>query len=176
MQEKIKRLYCLGLLALLLALLLAFSPLSARPAFASSSSSGKEIVISLSKQRMFVYQDGVQVYSSPVTTGRSTLRTPIGTYQVFAKFHPTTFISPWPAGSPYWYPPTHINYALEWTNGIFLHDAWWRTVYGPGTNIWYHDPVYGWQTGTHGCIAMPLAAAAWLYKWAPIGTKVQINS
>ncbi|HET8851899.1 MAG TPA: L,D-transpeptidase, partial [Ktedonobacteraceae bacterium] len=91
MQEKIKQLYCLGLLALLMALLLTFSPLSARPAFASSSSSGKEIVISLSKQWMFVYQHGAQVYNSPVSTGRPTLRTPTGTYHVFAKFHPTTF-------------------------------------------------------------------------------------
>jgi len=176
MQEKIKRAYPLVLLALLMALLLAVSPLVARSAFASSSSLGKEIVVNLSKQWMFVYQDGKQVYNSPITSGRPTLRTPTGTYHVFAKFHPTTFISPWPQGSRYWYPPTHINYALEWANGLFLHDSWWRTVYGPGTNIWYHDPVYGWQSGTHGCITMPLSAAAWLYKWAPIGTKVQVNA
>ena len=137
---------------------------------------GKEILISLSHQWMHVYQNGVEVYNSPITSGRPALPSPTGTYHVFAKFSPTTFYSPWPPGSPYWYPPTHINYALEWhVGGYFLHDSWWRTVYGPGTNIWHYDPVYGWQTGTHGCVTMPLMAAAWLYNWAPIGTLVQVN-
>jgi len=56
-----------------------------------------------------------------------------------------------------------------------LHDSWWRTVYGPGTNVWHVDPAYGNQTGTHGCVTMPLHAAAWLYNWTPIGTMVKIQ-
>jgi lipoprotein-anchoring transpeptidase ErfK/SrfK len=142
----------------------------------SPNAHGKEILISLSKQWMYVYDNGHEVYNSPVTSGQPALQSPTGTYHVFLKLHPTTFYSPWPYGSPYWYPPTHINYALEWrVGGFFLHDSWWRTVYGPGTNVWHNDPTYGWQTGTHGCITMPLKSAAWLYNWAPIGTLVQIN-
>ncbi|HLG65220.1 MAG TPA: L,D-transpeptidase family protein [Ktedonosporobacter sp.] len=142
----------------------------------SPSPQGKVIVISLSKQTMTAFQNGKQVYFSLATSGQPALRTPTGTYHIFAKLSPTTFYSPWPPGSPYWYPPTHINYALEWkAGGFFLHDSWWRTVYGPGTNVWHFDPVYGWMTGTHGCVTMPLRAVAWLYNWAPIGTTVQIN-
>ncbi|MDQ6645388.1 MAG: L,D-transpeptidase [Chloroflexota bacterium] len=142
----------------------------------SASAQGKEIVISLSKQWMYVFHDGNQVYNAPVTSGRPELATPPGVYYVLAKFHPTTFFSPWSYGSPYWYAPTHINYALEWdARGFFLHDSWWRTVYGPGTNVWHHDPIYGDQTGTHGCITMPLSAAQWLYNWAPVGTMVKIQ-
>jgi len=141
----------------------------------SPSAQGKEIVISLSRQWMYVYQNGAQVYNSPITSGRPQLPTPQGIYHVLAKYHPTTFYSPWPYGSPYWYPPTHIEYALEWdARGYFLHDSWWRTVYGPGTNVWHYDPVYGNQTGTHGCVTMPLRAAIWLYNWAPVGTMVKI--
>jgi lipoprotein-anchoring transpeptidase ErfK/SrfK len=126
---------------------------------------------------MYVFQNGVEVYNAAVMTGRPALPTPTGTYHVFAKLSPTTFYSPWPPGSPYWYPPTHINYALKWrAGGYFLHDSWWHTVYGPGTNRWHYDPVYGWQWGSHGCVAMPLKVAAWLYNWAPIGTTVQIHS
>ncbi len=137
---------------------------------------GKEIVVSLSHQWMWAYQNGKLVYNSAVMTGRPALATPTGTYHVFLKLHPTYFYSPWPQGSPYWYPPTFINYALEWrAGGFFLHDSWWHSVYGPGTNGWHFDPKYGWQWGTHGCVAMPLSAAAWLYNWAPIGTTVQIN-
>lgn len=140
------------------------------------SPQGKEIVVSLSHQWMWAYQNGKLVYNSAVMTGRPALATPTGTYHVFLKLHPTYFYSPWPYGSPYWYPPTFINYALEWrAGGFFLHNSWWHTVYGPGTNGWHFDPKYGWQWGTHGCVAMPLSAAAWLYNWAPIGTTVQIN-
>lgn len=142
----------------------------------SPTTTGKEIIVSLSRQWMWAYQNGVQVYNSPVMTGRPALPTPTGTYHVFLKLHPTTFTSPWPPGSPYWYPPTYINYALEWrAGGFFLHDSWWHSVYGPGTNGWHYDPKFGWQWGTHGCVAMPLSAAEWLYYWAPIGTLVQIN-
>ena len=140
------------------------------------SPQGKEIVVSLSHQWLWAYQNGQLVFNSAVMTGRPALPTPTGTYHVFLKLHPTWFYSPWPYGSPYWYPPTYINYALEWrAGGFFLHDSWWHTVYGPGTNGWHYDPVYGWQWGTHGCVAMQLASAAWLYNWAPIGTTVQIN-
>jgi hypothetical protein len=142
----------------------------------SPSAAGKEILISISRQWMWVYDSGREVYNSPVMTGRPALPTPTGTYHVFLKLHPTTFYSSWPYGSPYWYPPTFINYALEWrAGGFFLHDSWWHSVYGPGTNLWHYDPRFGWQWGTHGCIAMPLSAAAWLYYWAPIGTLVQVN-
>jgi len=141
----------------------------------SPDARGKEILISLSKQWMYVYDNGHEVYNSPVTSGQPSLQSPTGTYHVFLKLHPTTFYSPWPYGSPYWYPPTHINYALEFLPGYFLHDSWWHSVYGPGTNGWHHDPVDGWQWGSHGCVAMPLSAASWLYQWAPIGTTVQVE-
>lgn len=137
---------------------------------------GKVIVVSISQQWMYVYQDGKAIYNAPVTTGQPDLPTPTGTYHIFNKLSPTTFYSPWPEGSPYWYPPSHINYALEWKPSFFLHDSWWRSVYGPGTNVWHDDPVYGRITGTHGCITMPLNAAQWLYNWAPIGTTVQVNA
>ncbi len=150
--------------------------IAANGAVSPPSAAGKVIVISLSRQWMNVYQDGVEVYNAAVMTGRPALPTPTGTYHVFARLSPTTFYSPWPYGSPYWYPPTTVSYALEWgAGGYFLHDSWWHSVYGPGTNDWHYDPVYGWQWGTHGCVAMPLGVAAWLYNWAPIGTTVQIN-
>lgn len=136
---------------------------------------GKVIVVSLSKQWLNAYQNGQLVFRTPVLTGQPALPTPLGTYHVFRKLSPTTFYSPFPRKSRYWYPPTHINYALEWkAGGYFLHDSWWHTVYGAGTNREHYDPTYGWQEGSHGCVSMPLDAAAWLYKWAPIGTTVKI--
>lgn len=138
---------------------------------------GKVILVSLADQWMHVYDKGHEAYAAPVTTGQSALATPGGTYRVFRKLSPATFHSPWPKGSPYWYAPTTVKYALEWKEGgYFLHDSWWRTKYGPHTNVWHYDPVYGWMNGTHGCITMPLSAAKWLYAWTPVGTVVQVNS
>lgn len=142
-----------------------------------AQATGKVIVVSLSHQWLHAYANGSEVFNTAVMTGRPELGTPTGTYHIFAKRSPTTFYSPFPRGSSEWYPPTHITYALEWKEGgFFLHDSWWHSVYGPGTNRWHYDPVDGWQSGSHGCIAMPLSAAAWLYAWAPIGTTVQINA
>ncbi len=225
MQDKGKRIFYLGSLAALLAIILAFGLTSPTRAVAASTSAtwsgqvvaggnsiwdrissasstplyiygalvtaassagtsstapsieGKVIVVSLSQQWLFAYQNGQQVFNTAVMTGRPGLETPTGTFHVFAKLSPTTFYSPFPYGSVNWYPPTYINYALEFlSGGFFLHDSWWHTVYGPGTNVWHYDPTYGWQNGSHGCVAMPLAAAAWLYGWAPIGTAVQITA
>ncbi|HLG78959.1 MAG TPA: L,D-transpeptidase family protein [Ktedonobacteraceae bacterium] len=142
----------------------------------SPSGSGKTIVISLSASWLHAYENGKEVLNTGVVIGRPDLPTPTGTFHIFAKLSPTTFYSPWPVGSPYYYAPTHINFAMEFAEGgYFLHDSYWHTVYGPGTNVWHYDPVYGWQWGSHGCVTMPYSAAQWLYNWAPIGTTVQIN-
>ncbi len=172
--KKVGALICV---AFLLALAFSISPLGSRDAHAASySNEGKVIVVSLSQGRLSAYDNGNQVYTSLIVSGRPGLETPTGTYHVFAKLSPTTFYSPWPQSSPNYYAPTYINFALEFKEGgYFLHDSWWHTVYGPGTSGWHYDPQYGWQYGSHGCVSMPLNAARWLYSWAPIGTTVQIN-
>lgn len=175
------RLVLLGLFALLFAVLLVINPivskaLDAKTTMAKTSAArGKLIVVDLSSQSLSAYENGKRVFGTVVMTGRDSLPTPTGTYSVFNKQHPTWFHSPWPKGSPNWYPPTFINYALEWkAGGFYLHDANWHSVFGPGTNNWHNDPRFGWQSGSHGCIAMAYGAAQWLYNWAPIGTTVQI--
>ena len=69
---------------------------------------GKFILVSLSKQWMYVYQDGQQINDGPVTTGQPSLATPTGIYHIFSKKSPDTFYSPWPKGSRYYYQPTHV--------------------------------------------------------------------
>lgn len=143
----------------------------------SAQAAGKAIVVNLSGQWLHAYENGKQVYDTAVTTGRPELPTPVGTFSVFSKQSPLTFRSPWPEGSPHWYPPTPASYGLEWAaGGFFLHDAPWRSVFGPGTNTMHGDPQFGPNTGSHGCISMTTGAAAWLYNWAPIGTTVQITT
>ena len=135
----------------------------------------KAILVSIDQQVLHAYQDGVLIQWSYVTTGRPELPSPKGYWKVLQRLHPTTFYSPWPPGSPYWYPPTFINYALEYHDGgYFLHDATWRHYYGPGTNVWHQNPDGTWEDGTHGCINMPLDFMAWLYDWTPLNTPVVV--
>lgn len=137
----------------------------------------KEILVSLAEQWMYVYQNDQEIYDTPVTTGAPDLPTPPGTYHIFSKVSPTTFHSPFPRTSKNWYPPVSVQYAMEWkAGGYFIHDSWWHTTYGPGTNLAHYDPTYGWQSGSHGCIAVPLVAAKWLYRWTTLGTTVKIVS
>ncbi|GCE23933.1 L,D-transpeptidase [Dictyobacter kobayashii] len=132
--------------------------------------------MNLSTQWATFCNNGTRDNSYAITSGQPDLPTPAGVYHVFTKLSPTTFYSPWPVGSPYYYEPTHINYALEFKEGgFFLHDAWWRSTFGPGTNVPHTDPQFGEMTGTHGCVVMTTDQAAWLYSWAPIGTTVNIH-
>lgn len=143
----------------------------------ATSSAGKVIVVSLSQQKLYAYDNGKVVYTSLVTTGRPQLATPTGTFHIFRKLQNVTFTSPWPKSSPYYYSPEHVDFALQITwSGIYLHDSPWRSVYGPGTEGWHYDPKLGWGYGSHGCVNMPYSASKWLYQWAPIGTTVKVVS
>jgi lipoprotein-anchoring transpeptidase ErfK/SrfK len=135
----------------------------------------KRIVVSLSEQKLWAY-DGEQVaLQSLVTTGGPQLPTPAGTFQILSKQSPFTFHSPWPKGSPYWYPDSPTSYAMLFDEeGFFLHDAPWRHTFGPGSNLVPGQP--GEETsGTHGCVNVPLDVQAQLYAWTDLGTPVIIQ-
>jgi lipoprotein-anchoring transpeptidase ErfK/SrfK len=138
------------------------------------SAQGHLIVVSISKQILHAYLNGHLVFTTLVTTGMPQLYTPKGTWHIYAKVTNVVFISPWSKGSPYYYAPEHVNYVMKYDGLIYLHDATWRSVFGPGTNYPHKDPKFGLMTGTHGCVNMPLNAAAWLYRWSTIGTTVQV--
>ena len=128
---------------------------------------GKLIVVSLATQSLTAYQNGRVVASTVVATGRPALPTLTGTFHIKAKYTPYQFVSPWPKSSPYWYASAWVKYAMLYDDGgYFIHDAPWRTVYGPGADR---------TNGTHGCVNVPLKTMAFLYKWAPVGTTVVVE-
>lgn len=141
--------------------------------YANQPESGKRIIISLSRQELYAYDGSTLVLSTPVTTGNPSLPTPVGDYHIFAKFSPYEFISPWPIGSPYYYPPSPVTWAMEFlSGGYFIHDAPWRSAYGPGTNgPGQPGTNYG---GSHGCVNTPYSAMSILWSWTPMGTPVDV--
>lgn len=166
--------------------------------------SGRVILVSLARQRLYAYQDGALAFTFTVETGRAELPTPTGVYHVFLKQcsdlrwtsnsgpttshnvncvehngdgHQAMFVSPWPKGSPNWYAPTHINYAMEFKEGgFYLHDAWWHVAFGPGANVPHQLADGTWETGSHGCVGMRIPDAERLYAWTTIGVPVYVRA
>lgn len=136
----------------------------------------KLVVVSTENESATMYQNGRQVYSTPVTTGGPELPTDHGVFHIYFKESPFVFHSPFPLGSPYYYPPTPIHFWMPFDGQEGLHDAWWRSNFGPGSNFQPTDLGTGnYILGTHGCVNLPYNAAAWLWNWAPVGTTVVVN-
>ena len=135
----------------------------------------KVVVVSTEGQVLREFDHGVLVHENYVTTGRPELPTVHGIFHVYLKQTPFTFISPWPLGSAYYYPPSPVRYWMPFTGGYGLHDSPWRSVYGPGTNLPHYSTDPGEPVGSHGCVNIPLADMVWLWNWAPVGTPVLVN-
>ena len=131
--------------------------------------SGRLITVSLQAQELTAYDRGRVIVDTPVTTGRPALPTDVGPMQVLSKDAPWTMKSPWPKGSPDWYPDTPVQMVVWFTkNGEGLHDASWQpdSTLGPGSQ---NGPY-----ASHGCIHLPLPAVRILFTWATIGTPVVV--
>jgi lipoprotein-anchoring transpeptidase ErfK/SrfK len=132
--------------------------------------SGKVIYVSISLEEAVFYDNGCAVNATPVTAGRPGFPTLTGSFNVFYKSSPFEFISPWPLGSPGYYLPTWVDYAMEYeVGGFFLHDAYWedQNAFGPGSQ--YEVEA---DNASHGCIHIPSTVMPWLYSWTPLGTPV----
>lgn len=127
------------------------------------------ITLSLQGQRLIAYDRGRPILDTVVTTGRPSLATDVGAMHVIRKDAPWTMHSPWPKGSPEWYPDTPVRMVLWFTStGEGLHDASWQpdSTLGPGSQ---NGPF-----ASHGCVHVPLAAVTTLYQWASLGTPVVV--
>lgn len=135
----------------------------------------RRIVVSLDAQRLWAMDGDRVLLTTLVTTGGPELPTPTGDYQIIDRESPFTFHSPYPTDSPYWYPDSPANFALLFqVNGYFIHDAPWRSYYGPGSNSIDGKPGSN-TTGTHGCVNVPYYPMAWLFNWATMFTPVQVR-
>jgi lipoprotein-anchoring transpeptidase ErfK/SrfK len=116
------------------------------------------VLVSISKQHVWMCQGRVQVNSTPATTGEVANgdATPTGSWVVQGK-----------QTDRYLDGPGYHDYVHYWIpfNGDFgFHDATWQTM--P-----FGSPGYVTQ-GSHGCVHLPLNEVAWLYQWAQAGSTV----
>lgn len=99
---------------------------------------------------------------------RESVATPPGDFSVIAKQSPLHWVSPWPPGSPYYYPPGLVSgqAILFADGGFFVHDASWQSNWGPGA-----DKI----SGSHGCVNVPVEAMPFICDWAQPGDLVLIR-
>jgi lipoprotein-anchoring transpeptidase ErfK/SrfK len=133
----------------------------------------KHVVLSFSAQHVWAYENGKVVMDSLVTTGirgNTTYGTDFGPMKILYRSHPFKFHSPWPKGSPYWYPDATVQWTAFFTSsGEAFHDAYWQpdSTLGPGSQ-------YQSWTRSHGCVHLPFSLAQWMYNWAVEGTPVDV--
>ncbi len=142
----------------------------------SGPGGGKVLVVSLIEQTVRYYDNGKLVRPFQVVTGQYLRPSLPGYWSILVRQNPTVFKSNEQPGSAFWYPPTPIQYAMEYhAGGYFLHDSWWRGIYGQGMNFPHSDPSgttpFNYN-GSHGCINLNPNDMAWLYSQIPLGTPV----
>jgi LysM repeat protein len=125
--------------------------------------SNKRIVIDLSEQHMYVYQDGQLLYSWVTSTGMPGAATIPGHFQVLNKV-PNAYAYTWGLQMPYW---LGIYWAGSLQNGIHA-----LPIMADGRILW--DGYLG-QPVSYGCVILSTENAQMLYNWAEIGTPVDIQ-
>ena len=121
---------------------------------------GMLIEVSIAKQRLTAWKDGVVFMSTPISTGMPGYDTPPGHFHViFKKLN--AWSAKWGVVMP-WALNIHGNY--------FIH----QVTHYPGSAVNIGESSLG-HPASHGCVRVGTGAAARLYDWARVGTPVWIH-
>lgn len=145
------------IVAPILALLVPFV-VSAALSVPAMARAQKSIVVSISQQTMWAYKGETVMLSSAVSTGKSGFETPVGSYGILSKLPSQTMEGV--IGGEYYNVPDVPSVMYFTSYGHALHGTYWHASFG--------------MPMSHGCVNLPMDAAAWLYQWAPVGTPVLI--
>lgn len=132
----------------------------------TSLDSPKYIEVNLSRQYLWVYENGQVVHSAPITSGATGagLGTVTGLFAIYSK-RTNTYLN----GAQYGYNyNVFVNYWMPFFKGYGLHDASWRNGSFGGRDYYYN--------GSHGCVNLPAGTAAFIYNWSDIGTPVWVHN
>ena len=119
---------------------------------------GKYIDINLTNQVMSIFENGKNIDSFMISTGKPGMRTPVGNHKIYNKF-PRPYSKKYGLYMPNWM-------AITPTGSHGIHELpEWPGGYKEGQNH-LGIPV------SHGCVRLGVGAAKKVYDWAEIGTPV----
>lgn len=115
---------------------------------------GREIVVVLSTQMTYAYEDGVLKRSALVSTGLPGTPTVQGDFKVWNKTRSQTMTGPG-------YSLDNVEWVMYFYQGYGLHGTWWHNNFG--------------QPMSHGCVNMTNEDAKWFYEFGEVGTPVHVR-
>ncbi len=129
---------------------------------AVSYGGSKYILVDISEQHMYVYEDNVLIYSFVVSTGINNA-TRVGTFAVQSKI-PNAYGSTWDIWMPNWL-------GIYWSGGLEngIHAL---PILPNGATLW---AGYLGRPVSYGCVVLGTYESKLLYDWAEIGTPVEIR-
>ena len=129
----------------------------------STTTLARNIVVDLSEQRTYIYENGQLVNSFLVSTGMAATPTHTGNFRI------NSHIRVQDMGALCYNPNAVNSYCTEdvpWVmyfNGDQgFHGTYWHNNFG--------------NRMSHGCVNLPLGTAESLYSWAPNGTEVRVQA
>lgn len=120
----------------------------------SATAGEKWIEVILSKQKLIAWEGKRAVLTSIVSTGKPATPTVKGTYRIYLKYRYKNM-----SGPGYYLP--NVPHTMFFYQGYAIHGTYWHNNFG--------------RVMSRGCVNMNLKDAAWLYNWAPMGTKVVVH-
>jgi len=134
--------------------------------FNQNSSTTKKILVKLSLQKLYAYEniDGVNklFLETYVSTGLEDLPTPMGAFKIFYKTPSRYMQGPITGLTDQYYDLPGVPWTMYFNNeGAAIHGAYWHDNFG---TQW-----------SHGCINLYPYDAETLYHWASLGTEVVVE-
>ncbi len=115
---------------------------------------GRELVVVLSSQMAYAYEDGILKKSALVSTGLPATPTVQGDYSIWHKTPSQTMSGPG-------YYLENVQWVMYFYQGYGFHGTYWHNNFG--------NPM------SHGCVNMTNADALWFYEFASLGTPVHVR-
>jgi LysM repeat protein len=114
---------------------------------------GRSLLVSVSQQRIYAYQDGQFVHSHLVSTGLPDTPTVLGDYHIYVKY-----VADDMQGDDYFLP--QVPYVMYFYQGYGIHGTYWHNSFG--------------RPMSHGCVNLPVSEAEWFFNFAEVGTLVRV--
>lgn len=133
-------------------------PVTVTPAQVTKTS--RNIVVNLSEQREYLFENGQVVDSFLISSGVSGHDSHTGSFRITAKLTSQNMGNPDLTQAPNYY-TKNVPDVMYYNGDEALHGAYWHNNFG--------------NVMSHGCINMPLDKAATVFDWAPMGTEVTVT-
>jgi lipoprotein-anchoring transpeptidase ErfK/SrfK len=120
----------------------------------------RRVEVNLSEQRAYLFQNEEVVQSWYISSGKDGFNSSTGDFRIRAKLESQNMGNRDLTKAPYYFTPD-VPWVMYYNGDEALHGAYWHNNFG--------------NQMSHGCINMPVDAAAFVYTWAPMGTEVSVH-